>query len=208
MRRRSHWLLVALILVAVAWIVLARRREHARAPGKTTISFYGQDARDDNGRGFSGVNLLAFNSSSLKWNGKPVFPVAVLQKDWPTYAYKVLRIAGAGTHAKKIRPIYGVVLDVCASKDAICRKNSKKHGFLVDVHRAGFGAIGERTGLFDGEFEVVGSLSAADIPDRLWHPDVVRGKDYMQCRRSGGSLGWVPLKNRRGMCAASTYLTF
>ena len=100
------------------------------------------------------------------------------------------------------------VVDVCASKDAICRKNSRKHGFLVDVHRAGFGAIGQRTGLFDGEFEVVGSLSAADIPDRLWHPDVVRGKDYMQCRRSGGSLGWVPLRNRRGMCAKSVYVTF
>lgn len=192
--QRPAVLLIAL-MAGTCLLITRQYAEHAKMPGKTTISFYGQNAQDDNGVGISGVNLLAFKPTSLKWQGTPVYPVAVAEKDWPRYAYKVLRIRGNG-----VRTIYGVVLDACAKKDAVCTTNSRKFGFLVDVHRAGYKAIGRSDGLVDGTFEEVGSISAADIPDALWSSSVRRGSNYLQCRGSNGKLAWVPLKNRTTTC--------
>lgn len=196
-KRKAVFLLLAVALLVVLFVSqrAGRRVEHARAIGRSKISFYGQDAADDNGLGLSGVNLLAFKPTSLKWQGNPVYPVAVAEKDWPQYAYKVIRISGKG-----LRTIYGVVLDACEQGNANCDKNVRQFGFLIDVHRAGFGAIGKRDGLFAGSFETVGSLSAADIPDGLWDTSISRGSDYLQCRLASGRLGWVAFKDRRNKC--------
>lgn len=191
MRRRLVLFLV--VLLGAALLFLARRSpgriERARAPGRTTISFYGQDTQDDNGVGYAGVVLAAFGSTPLRWKGKRVYPVAVAQKDWTQYAYKVLRIRGKG-----LREIHGVVVDLCERGNANCDRNVRKFNFLIDVHRTGFGAIGKGDGLVDGTFDVVGTLSAADFPTSYWQPEVRRGSGSLQCRVES-KLEWVPLRS-------------
>jgi hypothetical protein len=169
--------------------------ERARAPGRSTISFYGQDAADDNGIGLAGVTLAGFGSTPVMWKGTRVYPVAVAEKDWAQYAYKVLRISGKG-----VRTIYGVVVDACKRGNANCDKNVRTFNFLIDVHRTGFGAIGRSDGLVNGSFEVVGSLSAAAIPATIWQPRVRSGSSYLQCRTSNGKLDWVAFRDRNTKC--------
>lgn len=166
-----------------------QRQESAKAPGRTTISFYGQDAQDDNGVGYAGVTLKAFGTTPLRWRGSRVYPIAVAQKDWKRYAYKVLRISGPG-----LRPILGVVVDLCAANNSNCKNNVQTYNFLVDVHKTAFGAIGMSDGLVQGSFEVVGSMSAASFPPSYWQPTVRSGSESLQCRTGGSKLEWVSLR--------------
>ena len=136
--------------------------------GVATISFYGKDAIDDNGIGFSGIDLVKMRG--LTFNGKPVYPVAVHHDDAPDFMYKVLQIRGKG-----LRTIQGVVVDICNRKDASCnnrdffgRQYAYANNFLIDIHKTGWAAIGKRDGLYLGQYKVIGEMRPRLMPRDVW----------------------------------------
>lgn len=136
---------------------------------KTNISYFGQDRSDDNGEGFIGVDLFKLGNSNLTFNGKKVYPVAVHHDHGPEYLYKVLEIRSPG----KVTPGFlGFVSDICDRKDSSCRNvNNNGIGFLVDIHKTGFEASGNRNNgndLTTGEFRVVGTIPPKDVPKDVW----------------------------------------
>jgi hypothetical protein len=151
---------------------------------KTNISYYGQDANDDNGKGMIGVDLFRLGSSGnncsrdntsacvgptkLKFNGKPVYPIAVHHDHAEKYLYKIMEVKGS-----KIKPGFlGVVADICNRVDSSCSNVRKNNlSFLVDIHKTGFAASGNTNNGQDfstGETRVVGSISPKDIPKDAW----------------------------------------
>jgi hypothetical protein len=191
MRSRTVAAVGLAVLAGVCLLQHYRRQESASAGTPTNVSFYGQNEKDDNGIGFSGVVLKSFGTTPLRWRGSRVYPVAVAEKDWEKYAYKVLRISGAG-----LKPILGIVVDLCAAKNSNCKKNVKDYNFLVDVHKTGYAAIGKSDDVFKGSFEVVGSISAAKLPKSYWQPGVRSGSMSLHCRTTQG-MDWVALKDIR-----------
>lgn len=148
---------------------------------KTNISYFGQDMKDDKGIGSTGVNL--FKLGGLTFEGKRVYPVAVHHDHIPQYLYKVLEI-----RATKVTPGFlGVVLDTCDRTDGDCNVNRNKNGlgFLIDIHKTGFEASGNRNNgndLTSGEFRVIGTMKPSQIPIGSWE----KGADTdIMCRCTG-----------------------
>ena len=153
---------------------------------KTNITYYGQSAADDNGEGFVGVNLFKLGNSGLQFNGKKVYPVAVHHDHAPTHLYKVLEVRG-----DKVTPGFlGFVADICDRSDSSC-SNAYKNGFkfLVDIHKTGFEASGNKNNGQDfttGEFKVIGQISPTKIPKAAW----LKGdKTYVMCKCTGKCEG-------------------
>ncbi len=175
----------------------ARKRQ-----GSATISFYGQDKKDDNGIGASGAVLSKMHG--LTFNGKPVYPVAVHQDDAPDFMYKVLDIRIR--HGSRWRRMQGVVVDFCNRIDYPCRNRDafgKKYmyakNFLIDIHKVGFGAAGANDGLLPGVYKVIGEMRPAVMPRSIW----ARGENTsVLCRCVGMCVGrdieWRTVKD--GAC--------
>ena len=135
---------------------------------KTTgITFFGQSKADDNGLGYTGIDLFKYGKSGKKFDGKPVFPAAVFQGDGAKYLYKVLEVQC--DDFKKNKTVYVHVVDVCDSGQDVCKRNTKKHGFLVDIHATGFAYVGNSDGLLKGKFREVGEIGPNDIDKKNWH---------------------------------------
>jgi hypothetical protein len=149
---------------------------------KTNVTYYGQTPADDNGDGFSGVDLFKLGASGLQFNGKRVYPVAVHHDHAAEYLYKVLELRGS-----KVTPGFlGYVVDICNRSDSSC-KNAYKNGltFLVDIHKTGFEASGNRNNGQDfttGEFRVVGRIAPSTLPMNVWNDG---DKTWAMCKCTG-----------------------
>ncbi len=160
---------------------------------KTTgITFYGNTSLDDNGQGYSGVDLFKYGKSKATFNDKPLFPCAVFQEDAASYLYKVLELKCDSF--KKNKTVYLHVVDVCNSGETVCITNTKKHGFLVDVHATAHDFIGADDGVLKGSFRVVGEVRPKDIQAHSWHGD------YIICSCSGSCKGKDVVWKKRSQC--------
>lgn len=163
------------------------------------ITFYGQGGRggkDDNGVGIAGVSLYDYTGSTF--NGKPLFPGAVHQKDGAKYLFKVLEVY-CDKFKSPGKVVYLHIVDVCGHSADVCNTNVKKYGnFLVDVHYNAFDHVGLDDGLLKGGFKVVGEIRPPKMPKSAWTPDVKSGKDYMLCSCKNDcrkdDMDWKPLK--------------
>ena len=150
---------------------------------KTTgITFYGQSKADDNGLGYTGIDLFKWGKAGTKHNGKPVFPAAVFQGDGAKHLYKILEVQCDDFKTNKT--VYVHVVDVCDSSQDVCKRNTKKYGFLVDIHATGFSYVGNDDGLLKGKYRVVGDLAASNIPKSAW-----RGGGSKLCSCTGDCRG-------------------
>lgn len=159
---------------------------------KTGVTFYGQSKADDNGIGFAGVDLFKHGEAGLKFNGKPLFPVAVFQGDAAEVGlWSVLEIRSDGFTNEP--SVYGHVVDVCNSGQDVCKTNTAKHGFLVDIHKTAFEYVGADDGLLFGEYRRVGSLDPGAIDADIWLKD---GTIACSCTGTckGNDVKWVPRK--------------
>ena len=162
--------------------------------GKCNISYFGQNKADDNGEGFSGVDL--FKYQGVAFQGQPVFPCAVHQKHFAAYAYKILRLSSPSFK----RSVYLHVLDACDYSDASC-SNVSIGGldFLVDVHFPAAKYVGVKgDDLTTGTYEVVGEIPPYNISADAWIPGVKSGSDSIMCWCKddcrGSNQMWAPLK--------------
>jgi hypothetical protein len=154
---------------------------------KTGVTFYGQSKADDNGVGFAGVDLFKHGTAGLKFDGKVVFPVAVFQADAASLLWKVIEIQSDSF--TKSKTVYGHVVDVCNSGQDVCKRNTAKHGFLVDIHKTAFEYVGADDGLHVGQYRLVGELKPSDLPGSVFLKD---GTVACSCTGScnGGSVKW------------------
>jgi hypothetical protein len=161
---------------------------------KTTgITFYGQSKADDNGIGFSGVDLFKHGKAKLTLDGKRVYPAAVFQGDGADYMYKVLEVTS--DEFKNEDRIFVHVVDVCNSKEKVCKTNVKKHGnFLVDIHATAFDFLGNDDGILKGSFREVGTIPPNDIPKKVWDGEYIICKCKDTCK--GDDVTW----KKRGSC--------
>lgn len=154
---------------------------------KTTgITFYGQSKADDNGLGYSGVDLFKHGKAKLTYKGKRVYPAAVFQGDGADYLYKVLEVKSDEFNKKDT--IFVHVVDVCNSKQDVCIRNTEKHGFLVDIHATAFDYLGTDDGLLKGTFRTLGTLPPNDIPKDVWDSDYIICSCKKTCR--GDDVTW------------------
>jgi hypothetical protein len=171
--------------------------EQSGPSGKASISFYGQTKADDNGIGLTGVDLFKYGTSGVKFQGKPVFPIAVHEKD-SKMLYNVLSVKGNG-----IKPFLGHVVDVCNMTAGNCNDNVRRNGmsFLVDIHKTAFDAVGAGDNVLTGEYTTVGRIPPTDIPEGVFTSAVRSGKSYMLCSCKGDCLDksrvWKALKDCR-----------
>jgi hypothetical protein len=152
----------------------------------TGITFYGQSKADDNGIGYAGVDLFKHGKAELTYKGKRVYPAAVFQEDGAEYLYKVLEVTSDEFNKKNT--IFVHVVDVCNSKQDVCIRNTKKHGFLVDIHATAFDYLGTDDGLLKGKFKVLGTLPPNDIPKDVWDSDYIICSCKKTCR--GDDVTW------------------
>ena len=169
----------------------ARTRENKRSGDgtwkKTGITFYGQSKADDNGIGFAGVDLFKHGTAGLKFDGKPLFPVAVFQADAAPLLWKVIEIESDSFTNNMT--VYGHVVDVCNSGQDVCKRNTSKHGFLVDIHKTAFEYVGADDGLHAGQYRLAGELKPSDLPGSVFLKDeTVACSCTGSC--SGGSVKW------------------
>lgn len=146
----------------------------------TNITFF------DDPSGFSGVDLYKYK---MTWRGHRLYPCAVHHDHAAAYLYSILHVTGDG-----LSPIYCHVVDMCNRKDQPCDPNKNKggRGFLVDVHKQGWDAIGKTTGVIAGRCKVVGRLGPKDMPDDVF----LKGREtYVMCSCTGrceeSSHRWV-----------------
>jgi len=165
---------------------------------KTGVTFFGQGGpggSDDNGVGFSGVSLYDYRNT---FNGKPLFPGAVYQRDGPDYLYKVIELY-CDKFKSPGKTVYLHIVDVCAYTPLSnkCKVNTEKYGFLVDVHYNAFEYVGLDDGLLEGSFKVVGTIRPNKIPRGLWTQKVQDGKGSVMCSCTGDckkdKMDWKPL---------------
>lgn len=137
--------LLLLLLLTVLVVVLHMRESFTSSTFSTSkgvptnITYYGQSKADDNGVGFSGIDLFSFERYKLAYGGRRIYPVAVHHDHAHDWLYSVVEITGP-----KIAPGFlGYVVDICNRKDASC-SNVRKNGlsFLIDIHKTGFLASG------------------------------------------------------------------
>ena len=160
---------------------------------KTTgITYFGQSKQDDNGIGFTGVDLFKHGKAKLEFNGKPLFPAAVFQDDGGEYLYDILEVKSDDFTKKS--SVYVHIVDVCNSGQDVCQRNTKKYGFLVDIHATAFSYVGKDDGLHRGSFRKVGTLKPNDIPKSVWHGEYIICSCKGTCK--GGDVTW----KKRGSC--------
>ena len=154
---------------------------------KTGVTFYGQSKADDNGVGFAGVDLFKHGTAGLKFDGKALFPVAVFQADAASLLWKVIEIQSDSF--TKSKTVYGHVVDVCNSGQDVCKRNTAKHGFLVDIHKTAFEYVGADDGLHVGQYRLAGELKPSDLPGSVFLKD---GTVACSCTGSckDGSVKW------------------
>lgn len=128
---------------------LANEREKEK--GEANLTFY------DDARGGTGIKFAAY---PLEWHEKDVYPVAVHQKNFKNFAYKVIRI-----DMDNGRSLYGHVTDMCDRDEGSCN-NAFKNGkdFLIDLHKTGWKAAGKHDGILAANYSVVGSIFPNDMP--------------------------------------------
>lgn len=148
----------------------------------TNISYFGQNSNDDNGEGFAGVNLHRMGTRGMTFEGKRVYPVAVHQDEAPEWMYKVVEIKGP----KIAKGFYGYVVDICDRNDGDCsNRNKNGFSFLVDIHKTGFVASGNRNNgkdLTTGLVRAVGSIHPKNIPTQY----LLEGAStYIACKCTG-----------------------
>ena len=160
---------------------------------KTGITFYGQSKADDNGVGFAGVDLFKHGNAGLKFDGKALFPVAVFQADAAPLLWKVIEIQSDSF--TKSRTVYGHVVDVCNSGQDVCKRNTAKHGFLVDIHKTAFDYIGADDGLHVGQYRLVGELKPSDLPGSVFLKD-----ETVACSCTGSCNGGAVKWKKRSAC--------
>lgn len=176
-------------------VALQAKDQGGGASGKTNITFYGQSKADDNGEGFTGIDLFKHGKANIAFQGNRVYPCAVHQKHFGDYGYKVLHVQGSG-----IRPVYLHVVDCCDGGQSVCNRNVRQNGldFLVDIHATAFDAVGKSDGVLTGTYSVVGQIRPRELPTSVWMPKVANGSDSMLCGCSGtcsdSSQKWTTLK--------------
>lgn len=155
--------------------------------GKTNVTAFGWSG-DDNGAGFTGVDLYKFGASGMTFRGKPLLPIAVYMGHGAAFLWKVLEV-----RAKGLPTFYGVVVDLCDSAEHTCKRNMGYNGlnFLVDIHTAAFQKLGmsearAKQYLSTGEYTVVGRITPGDIPASLYISGVAAGTDSLVCSCKGG----------------------
>jgi len=154
---------------------------------KTTgITYFGQSKQDDNGLGYTGIDLFKHGKAKLEFNGKPLFPAAVFQGDGAEYLYDILEVKSDEFTNKK--SVYVHIVDVCNSGQDVCKRNTKKYGFLVDIHATAFEYVGKDDGLHKGSFRKVGKLKPNDIPKSVWHGEYIICSCKGTCQ--GGDVTW------------------
>lgn len=166
--------------------------------GKTNITFYGQNAADDNGVGVVGVDLFAHGKAGIKFQGKSVYPVAVHQNHAASMLYKVIEVKGNG-----VKPILGHVVDMCNKNDASCSNYKKNNlSFLVDIHKTGFAAAGRSDGVTTGDYKVIGHIPWSSLPKSVWTSKVQAGSNYMLCSCTNDCAGNNQKWSQLGKCTA------
>lgn len=135
---------------------------------RTNITYYGQNAADDNGKGFTGVDLFKLGRSGLRYNGTPVYPVAVHHDYAHDWLYAVVEVTGP----KIASGFHGYVVDICNRADDSCA-NVRKNGlnFLIDIHKTGFEPSGNYNNGNDfttGKVRRVGTIPLTSLPDHLF----------------------------------------
>jgi hypothetical protein len=167
-------------------------KSHGRGPWRRTgITFFGQNAQDDSGIGYTGVDLIEYHTFGLKYRGKPLFPAAVFQGDGAKYLYKILEVKSAEFKRKKT--VYVHVVDVCNSAQRICRKNAKLHGFLTDIHATVRDYVGMDDGMLEGKVRVVGEIGPRELPRGMWRGRYVLCRCRGNCRHEDGRAIWRPV---------------
>jgi len=160
---------------------------------KTTgITFFGQSTQDDNGLGYTGVDLFKHGRANLTFNGKPVFPAAVFQRDAAPYLYKVIEVTSP--EFTNNTSVYLHVVDVCNAGQDVCKTNAKKHGFLVDIHATGFSYVGNSDGILKGKVRIVGDIGPNELPASVWNGE------YIICACTGVCSGDDVTWKKRGSC--------
>jgi hypothetical protein len=158
----------------------------------TGITFYGQSAQDDNGLGYTGVDLFKHGRGNITFNGKPVFPAAVFQSDAAPYLYKVIEVTSP--EFTNHETVYLHVVDVCNAGQDVCKTNTKKHGFLVDIHATGFSYVGNSDGILEGKVRIVGHIGPNELPPSVWNGE------YIICSCTGTCAGDNVTWKKRGTC--------
>lgn len=169
--------------------------EESGSSKKCTISTYGGSPQDDNGLGFTGVDLFKYPKADVKFNGNKVYPCAVHHDHGAEYLYKILLLESKTMKSS----VYLHVLDVCNRNDDSCKKNVNHHGhnFLVDVHSTAWDKTGLNAQSFtEGSFKVVGSIAPNDLPKSVWNkPDA-----HIICKCTGKCAGNAVTWKKVGTC--------
>ncbi len=149
--------------------------------GRANVSTFG-GAGDDNDIGFVGIDLKTWNPNAIKFQGKPVIPIAVHMDHGSAYIYKVLEVKADG-----LPTFYGFVVDLCNVADDQCKnKDIGGIGFLIDIHKSGWPLLGlsESAGknyLKTGTYTVVGEIKWNELPKTSWTKEVQTKKSSMVC---------------------------
>lgn len=165
--------------------------------GKTNISTFDTKAGDDNGIGYSGVDLRAYAKIPLYFTHKGkkirVYPCAVFQDHFSKFGYKVLRVTVGP------KSVYVHVVDACDASQSVCKTNTSRNGlnFLVDLHNDAIKSIGIKSEILTtGTYTVVGEIPPYQLPTGLWIPGVQKTSDNIICGCTGKCVGndvtWVP----------------
>lgn len=173
----------------------------AGTSGKANVTAFGWSG-DDNGQGFSGIDLHKFGVSGMKFQGKPLLPIAVYMGHGAAFLWKVLEV-----RAKGLPTFYGVVVDLCDSSQDVCKRNTNYNGlnFLIDIHTTAFKAMGipeaqAKNYLSTGEYTVIGHVKPTDIPASLYIPGVAAGTDSLVCSCTGGCTVKEAVWGEYGKC--------
>jgi len=161
----------------------------------TGITFFGQSQADDNGVGFAGVDLFKHGTAGLQFNGQPLYPAAVFQGDAAGMLWSVLEVRS--DQFPKNKTVYVHVVDVCNSGQDVCKRNTAKYGYLVDIHNTAKDYIGVNDGLLRGQFRKVGDLRPSKITGNIW----LKGDDYIACSCTGKCAGDDVKWTKRSACS-------
>lgn len=193
---KSHTriIIIALLVVLGLLYINSRNSRTLETYAKpTNISFYGGNKKDDNGIGFTGVDLFAYGRIPVMFGKRRVYPVSVPPDMFEKLGYMVLKIESPG-----MRTFYGHVMDICAQGK--CSVNRARGGvnMLIDVHKTAWATARKNDGVLKGSYTVVGRLRPKQLPTGIWTKPVQKGSESLRCRVNG-KMDWVVL-NERGRC--------
>lgn len=177
--------MLALVAVLLLNFMPARKEGYRNA---TNISFFGGKG-DDNGIGYSGIDLYSYQKKKVMFNGRRVYPVSVPPRMWDKLGYMVLKVEAPG-----MKTIYGHVMDICDSGD--CAQNIARNSFnmIVDIHQTAWKAAGKNDGLLKGGYTVVGRIRPWQLTKDMWMKGVQRGTDSLRCNVNNKTV-WVEWKD-------------